>query len=1611
MPSTDVPAPPVKPFKFAQGQPRQRVDDNKENLSNPNAQAIDLQTIPSESPQKSQRLSQASPNKRPPSTPATRLPLADLLGENEDAGAYRRRSDISPQEQLGWKATRSPRSSNSKATPGARGHKRAHSSTPPSASQRSAMKKAKQKAVLDLEELKQSLRTPQTDPATDLWNKYNLGVTRDTPVARQLANLTSGLTPSSPYAHDEQTGNVSGLRRWTSCGLGFPNSKRKRRKIETGTGVEDVAAAFDGPSGEVESPPKDRTKALRIGTLLEKISEDLERSKQTPDQDDQAPSSSSPLPERHEEFNRQSISPLRAPALARGNASGVDIVQRAAQEGVPVTEAPSDYGSDPLSSPSAQEQQANEISLQPHESTDAEAIMIDEGDFDDDYDISDDDFDDVLAAAAAPLVEQDPWIQDERKGPDQDFRDVGNGDDDEDDVDEELFAAAEATATQSHSISNCNAKFFKVKRRHRAIQRYLIKDVFESEHISDSGRKQMQKVLSVQDEKTSALKAITLRDSWYDTRCSTGSYVHVIGYFDKRGHCVINDDENMLILHPDHLISALAVADSFSCMRKAVLQDRVKAASESTPPIVYGTVLHEIFQEAMMTNRWDEDWLNQTIGTTLDRHMEDLYQTHLTFDSARIHLQNKIPELQSWAQVFIKSKNEGFGTVKDRNGRLVQMSVHKLLDVEEHIWSPMYGLKGNIDATIQITMDAEDGRDAQTLTVPFELKTGKRESPSHRAQTALYTLLLSDRYDVAVAYGILYYVETSQTLRIPAIRHELRHMIMQRNELACYVRERLALPPMLRNTHMCSKCYAKEPCFIYHKLVEDGDGETSGLRNKFEELTKQLGPTHQAFFRQWNDLLTKEESEMMKFRRELWTMLSREREKLGRCFANVSLITESAAEEKGTSRINRYTYSFHKLDEFDSFSFNESQIATGDPIVVSDELGHYALAKGYVTSLTKTRVEVAVDRRLHNARTRLDGFHAENNQVFAGITDTFSRGSSQWQRSQSSNATSTPNTPVLYRVDKDEFSNGMSLVRANLVSLMSQTAFNANKLRSLIVDKVAPAFRTHSTAYDISGPASQTSINTDQRRAIEKILSAEDYALVLGMPGTGKTTTIAHIIRALVAKGKSVLLTSYTHSAVDNILLKLRDDQIPMLRLGTLSKIHPDVGSFASLAAEPRATIEELERLYHDPQVVATTCLGINHGIFQQRTFDYCIVDEASQITLPVCLGPIRLARSFVLVGDHFQLPPLVQNKAALEGGLDISLFRTLCEVHPEAVVELGVQYRMNAEIMSVANSLIYNGRLECGNEAVATRRLDLPRWRGDTSADSSRGQANVETSWIARCLAPNSSPLVFLNTDALPPYNHEHATNARITNRLEAHLATALISALITSGVPAASIGVITFYRSQLSLLKTHLSSLGPGAKEVEAHTADRFQGRDKEVVILSYVRSNEARVVGELLKDWRRVNVAVTRARSKILCVGSRRTLSGDPLLQRLVACFEDDGGVVDLGEGWEGSVPALSNLDAASPQRSAIGVANNTDGKAPEKSIETNESETKRKPKSPRKPLAPLREKHTNTQSRRHVSIGQKPFKVPAKVAKGGLAAKKGPVLDDVMREILGTTEEES
>eukprot|EP00943_MAST-04B_sp_MAST-4B-sp1_P002349 g2349.t1 len=306
----------------------------------------------------------------------------------------------------------------------------------------------------------------------------------------------------------------------------------------------------------------------------------------------------------------------------------------------------------------------------------------------------------------------------------------------------------------------------------------------------------------------------------------------------------------------------------------------------------------------------------------------------------------------------------------------------------------------------------------------------------------------------------------------------------------------------------------------------------------------------------------------------------------------------------------------------------------------------------------------------------------------------------------------------------------------------------------------------------------------------------------------------------------------------------------------------------------------------------------------QQLRFDVCIVDEASQITEATCLGPLHLADKFILVGDHNQLNAVVKNKNAKKEGLATSLFKRLAELHPESICQLTYQYRMNKEIMSLANCLVYDEKLKCGSSNVANRQLQIP---GAILSNPKilpfpklHKEIRKNGHWLRDILRPDK-PVIFVDTDGIGVPSLEKRTDVRVlspdltnssngknsisgsnfskgglVNRVEASLVDTCIAGLLRCRIPLQDIGVICPYRSQLKVLKSS-PILGKYGEDLEVQTVDKYQGRDKPCIIVSLVRSNEKSIVGELLRDWRRINVAFTRAMCKLIIFGSYKTLRG--------------------------------------------------------------------------------------------------------------------------------------
>ena len=369
--------------------------------------------------------------------------------------------------------------------------------------------------------------------------------------------------------------------------------------------------------------------------------------------------------------------------------------------------------------------------------------------------------------------------------------------------------------------------------------------------------------------------------------------------------------------------------------------------------------------------------------------------------------------------------------------------------------------------------------------------------------------------------------------------------------------------------------------------------------------------------------------------------------------------------------------------------------------------------------------------------------------------------------------------------------------------------------------------------------------NAAQNEAVRLAVGAEDVALVHGPPGTGKTYTLARMVRALVERGDRVLLSAFTNRAVDNAIETLEDQgYTDVVRVGTESGVREDMQTYR---LEQSGDPDECAGTLRNAQVVAATTATCGGTAMGSQSFDVAVVDEAGQLTEPGTLAATTLADRAVLVGDHQQLPPVVQSE---DGTLSTSLFERLIEAYPDAGVMLDRQYRMAQHIQAFASREFYDGQLRPADGTVASQRVD---------------------------------DLAGVSLDALPAHLRERVafvdpdgSQTGNTNPTEADAVAEVVAAYREAGVPADAIGVIAPFRAQVAELNRRLP-------DVTVDTVDRFQGSSKEVIVVSFVTSDT--LDGPIFEDYRRINVALTRAKKALVLVGDADALATDAVYGRMV------------------------------------------------------------------------------------------------------------------------------
>ena len=458
-------------------------------------------------------------------------------------------------------------------------------------------------------------------------------------------------------------------------------------------------------------------------------------------------------------------------------------------------------------------------------------------------------------------------------------------------------------------------------------------------------------------------------------------------------------------------------------------------------------------------------------------------------------------------------------------------------------------------------------------------------------------------------------------------------------------------------------------------------------------------------------------------------------------------------------------------------------------------------------------------------------------------------------------------------------------------------------------------------------------LNPTQERAVNEVLWAKDVAIVHGPPGTGKTTTLVEAINETLMRESQVLVCAQSNMAVDWISEKLVDRGINVLRIGNPTRVndkmlgftyerrfesHPDYPqlwairkairelrsnrkkgseSFHQKMDRLRSRAAEIEirinaELFGEARVIACTLVGSAHRLLEGMKFGTLFIDEAAQALEAACWIPMRRASRVILAGDHCQLPPTVKSIAALRAGLGKTLMERIAENKPEVVTLLKIQYRMNEEIMRFSSDWFYGGQVESAPQIKYRSILDYDHPISWIDTSNEENQITIEgedapedsASTSSSSTANQNSDLNFKEQFVGESFGRINKAEAELTLLTLAEYFTKIGKQRVLGD--SIDVGIISPYRAQVQYLKKLIKKyefFKPYRRLISVNTVDGFQGQERDVILISLVRSNDEGQIG-FLKDLRRMNVAMTRARMKLIILGNKDTMTKHPFYKKL-------------------------------------------------------------------------------------------------------------------------------
>ena len=435
-------------------------------------------------------------------------------------------------------------------------------------------------------------------------------------------------------------------------------------------------------------------------------------------------------------------------------------------------------------------------------------------------------------------------------------------------------------------------------------------------------------------------------------------------------------------------------------------------------------------------------------------------------------------------------------------------------------------------------------------------------------------------------------------------------------------------------------------------------------------------------------------------------------------------------------------------------------------------------------------------------------------------------------------------------------------------------------------------------------------LNPTQEQAVNEVLRAKDVAIVHGPPGTGKTTTLVEAINETLMRESQVMVCAQSNMAVDWISEKLVDRGINVLRIGNPTRVndkmlgftyerrfesHPDYPQLWAIRKairelrqhrkrgsdtfhqkmerlKSRATELELRinaQLFGEARVIACTLVGSANKLLDGQRFNTLFIDEAAQALEAACWIPLRRVSRVILAGDHCQLPPTVKSLAALKAGLGVTLMERVTATQPSVVTLLKVQYRMNEAIMRFSSDWFYGGQVKSAPQVKHRGILDYDNpflWIDTAPLEEEDDSPVYHEQFVGESFGRVNKAEANLTISTLRDYLEKVGKQRFLDEQVD--------------------VGVISPYRAQVQYLRSLIKAtpeLKPFRRAITINTVDGFQGQERDIVLISLVRSNAAGDIG-FLKDLRRMNVAITRARMKVIILGDVKTLTRHPFYKRL-------------------------------------------------------------------------------------------------------------------------------